>query len=156
VHPSGYASSRCGRLGHMARQSCNRHDLVLHRTVRILSQTLYCAYICHDSVPAKGYICCRILNNAVSIVLLLGSPITRYLYTVPYMVTLPLHLAHTAAFWRWGPMTSHSQPFRITLPLVVLGFLTAHIVEFAGPVEHAPFGNQLIFTALLAIWFFTR
>jgi hypothetical protein len=100
--------------------------------------------------------CCRIMNYAVSIVLFLGAPITRYLYTVPYMVTLPLQLAYTAAFWRWGPMSSHSKLFRITLPVAVIGFLTPHIVGFAGPVEHAPFGSQLIFTVLLAPWVFTR
>jgi hypothetical protein len=115
--------------------------------------------VCHGHVPAKGYTCpecCRVLNFAVSIVLFLGAPITRYLYTVPYMVNLPLHLAHTTALWWWGPMTSHSELFRITLPVAVLGFLTPHIAVFAGPVEHTPFGNQLIFTAVLAMWFFTR
>jgi hypothetical protein len=53
-------------------------------------------------------------------------------------------------------MTSHAKLFRITLPISTLGLLTPHVVGFAGPVEHAPFGNQLIFTALLALWFFTR
>jgi hypothetical protein len=159
VYPSGHASKRGGRLGNMALQSCHCDELVLHRTVRIPLQKVVFSFYCHGHVPAKGYTCpdcCRVLNFAVSIVLLLGAPITRYLYTVPYMVTLPLHLAHTTAFWWWGPMTSHSKLFRITLPIAVLGFSTPHIVGFAGPIEHAPFGNQLIFTAVLAIWFFTR
>jgi hypothetical protein len=159
VCPSGYASNRCGGLGNMARQSCHCHDLFLHRTVRILLLTSYCDYVCHDRVPAKGYICskcCRILNCAASLVLFLGAPITRYLYTVPQMVQVPILLAHTTAFWRWGPMTSHSKLFRITLPIAMLGFLIAHIFGFAGPVEHSPFGNQLIYTATLAVWSFTR
>jgi hypothetical protein len=53
-------------------------------------------------------------------------------------------------------MTSDSKLFHITLPVAVLRFFAPHIVGFAGPVEHAPFENQLIFTALLALWFFTR
>jgi hypothetical protein len=120
---------------------------------------LYFQSVCHGRVAAKRCTCpecCRVLNFAVSIVLFLGAPITRYLYTVPYMVNLPLHLAHTTAFWWWGPMTSHSKLLRITLPVAVLGFLTPHVAVFAGPVEHTPFRNQLIFTAVLAMWFFTR
>jgi hypothetical protein len=122
-------------------------------------KTLHFQSVCHGRVAAKHCTCpecCRVLNFAVSIVLLLGAPITRYVYTVPYMVALPLYLADTIAFWRWGPMISSSKLFRMTLPIAVLGFLTPHIVGFAGPVQQTPFGNQLIFTAVLSLWFFTR
>jgi hypothetical protein len=158
VYPSGHASNRCGRLGIVEYQSCIRHDLVLHPTVRTRLKHCHCKNICLCYVPASFMWSkrCRILNYAVSMVLFRGTPITRYLYTVPYMVALPVHLGHTVAFWRWGPMTSHSKLFRNTLPVTVIGFLTPPIVGFASPMEHSPFGEQLIFTTLLALWFFTR
>jgi hypothetical protein len=72
---------------------------------------------------------CRTLNFAVSIVLFRGTPITRYLYTVPYMVALPVHLGHLLAAWRWGPGMTHSKLFRITRPLFMIGYpYGAHMV----------------------------
>jgi hypothetical protein len=46
VYPSGHGSKRRGRLGNVARQSCYRHDLVLHRTVRNpLPKAIYSIYL---------------------------------------------------------------------------------------------------------------
>jgi hypothetical protein len=95
---------------------------------------------CTDRVLAKGdkgRKCCRSLNSGVTIVLVLGTPITRYLYTFPYMVTLFVNLAYTAAFRRCGPTTSRSKLVRATLdlPIGVLAVFLPNIFGLLGPLS---------------------
>jgi hypothetical protein len=96
------------------------------------------------------------LNFALSVVLLFGTPITRYMYTVPYLIGLPVHLGHTRAAWRWGPRFTHTKIFKWTLPLWMFGFLTPQVVGFAGPIEHIPFGSFVIYLSVSLLWAVTR
>ena len=90
----------------------------------------------------------RILNFALSIILFCGVPITHYLYTVPYMLGLPVHLGHTLAAWRYGPDMTNSKLFANTLPLWMIGFGIPPIIGFAGPIHLVPFGNYVLYTAV--------
>jgi hypothetical protein len=99
---------------------------------------------------------CRVLNLLLSIVLVLGAPITRYIYTIPYLMAIPLHLRHIIAAWRRGPSITRSKCFRYTLLVWFIGYGMPPIVAFAGPSEHISYGSFLVFTTLQSLWSLTR
>lgn len=109
--------------------------------------------------PARPMICFFLAQGwilAVILYMLTGAPLSRYYYSIPLIVAMMPHIAHTGAVWIWGPGFAVGRLFFASLPVFMLGTTIPTISSYLGRSENMPFGNSAHFTVVMGCFWMGR
>ena len=77
--------------------------------------------------------------------------VCRYHYSIPYTISLILHVTHTVLLWRVGPAVTRSTLFLVSLPVYWGGQSTAAVWTFLGPLDSYPFQSSVHFLIFITV-----